>query len=220
VNSAGNNQPGYPSDEELVKRILDGERHLYEKIMRKYNPRMYRICMSIINDGIEAEEIMQVAYIKAYESLKDFQFRSSFSTWLVRILINESLKQKQRRQRNKELDGQEYKKTSNSDSPLQIIMNKELKNILEEALAKLPEKYRLVFVMREIEEMSTSETMESLSITESNVKVRLTRAKEMLRSMLSDYYKTEELYDFHLTRCDKVVKNVMSYITINQISLS
>ena len=94
-------------------------------------------------------------------------------------------------------------------------MNKELKSIFEKALAQLPEKYRLVFIMREVENMSISETMESLNITEANVKVRLNRAKEMLREQLSAHYKTTELYGFHLTRCDKVVKNVLAFIEAN-----
>ncbi len=91
-------------------------------------------------------------------------------------------------------------------------MNKELKDILESAVLTLPEKYRLVFVMREIEEMSTSETMEVLNIGESNVKIRLNRAKEMLRTELSSHFQSKQLFDFHLTRCDRVADFVMSRI--------
>jgi RNA polymerase sigma-70 factor (ECF subfamily) len=97
-------------------------------------------------------------------------------------------------------------------------MNTELRNILENALIKLPEKYRLVFVMREVEDMSTAETMECLSLSESNVKVRLNRAKELLRTSLSQYYKTEELFDFHLSKCDKIVANVLSIIRQKMIN--
>jgi RNA polymerase sigma factor (sigma-70 family) len=202
------------SDEETIARVLNGEKYLYEKIMRKYNQRLYRISMSIINDSEEAEDILQESYIKAYEHLNDFQNNASFSTWLTRIVINESLQRKLKRNR---IQAQKEKllKESNSystQSPLDKIMNTELKNILEKALAGLPEKYRLVFIMREVENMSISETMDCLKISEPNVKVRLNRAKEMLRNSLSSHYKTSELYDFHLTKCDRVVKNVLDYI--------
>ena len=91
-------------------------------------------------------------------------------------------------------------------------MNSELKTILEKTIASLPEKYRLVFVMREVEEMSIDETMATLNLTESTVKVRLSRAKEMLRNNLSSYYKSLEPDDFHLSRCNRVVNYVMAQI--------
>jgi RNA polymerase sigma-70 factor (ECF subfamily) len=212
VNYNESNIANLPADEEMVHDILNGNIQLFEKIMRKYNQRMYRICMSIINDSNEAEEIMQVAYIKAYENLNRFEFRSSFSTWLTRILINEALQHKKLRQKKQDWDQVNYDKITTGESPLLQIMNTELQHILERALNKLPEKYRLVFIMREVENMSTSETMESLNISESNVKVRLNRAKEMLRDSLSSHYKSDSLYSFHLSRCDRVVTNVMEQI--------
>ena len=200
------------TDKEVITRVLNGEKNLYEALMRKYNQRLYRIGMSIINNSEEVEDLMQATYIKAYEHLADYQFRSEFSTWLIRILINESLQQKVRAQKTQGLNGFDYTEEPNAESPLQKVMNNELRIILEKALNQLPEKYRLVFVMREVESMSTMETMECLNISESNVKVRLNRAKEMLRSSISEFYKVEELYDFHLTRCDNVVKNVLLHI--------
>jgi RNA polymerase sigma factor (sigma-70 family) len=104
-----------------------------------------------------------------------------------------------------------------NDTPLKSLMNKELKTILESAVSTLPEKYRIVFVMREIQEMSTNETMEVLNIGESNVKIRLTRAKEMLRNELSGYYRSSQLFEFNLTRCDVIVNYVMNNIINNGI---
>jgi RNA polymerase sigma factor (sigma-70 family) len=98
------------------------------------------------------------------------------------------------------------------DTPLKSLINKELKAVLENAVSTLPEKYRTVFVMREIQEMSTNETMEVLSLGESNVKIRLNRAKEMLRNELRSYYHSSQLFDFHLTRCDTITNYVMSQI--------
>ncbi len=200
------------SDEEIIRRVLAGEKHLYEKIMRKYNQRLYRIGISIVIDSEETQEIVQASYIKAYEHLSDFKFKSDFSTWLIRILINESYLHLHQRQRIGQIKERELKSATGNESPLQKLINKEVTDILEKALAQLPEKYRTVFIMREVQNMSTRETMECLNISKSNVKVRLKRAKEMLRNLLTEYYKIKDLYEFDESRCDAVVKNVLTYI--------
>lgn len=202
------------SDEEIVERVVKGEQHLYESLMRKYNARMYRISMSIINDDKEAEDIMQTAYINAYRQLANFQGRSSFGTWLTRILIYESLLHKKRKLKLQKVLMEKKDADYHNDTPLKGLMNKELKVLLETAVSRLPEKYRLVFVMREIQEMSTSETMEALNLGESNVKIRLSRAKEMLRGELYNYWKPQQLFEFNLIRCDVVVDFVMRSIKV------
>lgn len=200
------------SDEEIVERVVNGEQHLYEQLMRKYNSRMYRIGMSIINDDKEAEDIMQTAYINAYRQLKSFQGRSSFATWLTRILIYEALLHKKRNLKLQKVLMEKPDNDYHNDTPLNGLMNKELKGLIESAVAKLPEKYRVVFVMREIQEMSTTETMEALNLGESNVKIRLSRAKEMLRTELLNYWQPQQLFEFNLVRCDVVVDFVMRAI--------
>lgn len=200
------------SDEAIVRKILNGEKHLYEILMRKFNQQLYRISMSIINDDQEAEDIMQITYLNAYRNLAGFKHQSSFSTWLTKILINESLLHKKRKLKlERTLMESEYHDT-HTETPLNNLMNKELKVILEKAVATLPEKYRIVFVMREVQGMSTNETMEALDLGESNVKIRLTRAKEMLRTELSSYWQPEKLYAFNLLRCDVIVNQVMQQI--------
>lgn len=200
------------SDEEIVSKILNGETRLYEQLMRKYNQQMYRISMSIVNDDKEAEDIMQTAYINAFRQLSNFRRESGFSTWLTRILINESLLHKKRRQKLERTLMENTYKDYHGDTPLDGLMNKELKLVLEKAVSTLPEKYRVVFVMREVQGMSTNETMEALNIGESNVKVRLNRAKDMLRNELSSYWKPQQLFEFNLVRCDVVVDYVMKRI--------
>lgn len=212
MNLANYNVPKTLSDEEIVERVVNGEKFLYENLIRKYNSRLFRIAVSIVNDDMEAEDIMQTAYINAYLQLSSFSKKSSFGTWLTRILINESLLHKKRKQKFENILAQKQTAEYHNETPLNHLMNKELKSILENAILTLPEKYRLVFVMREIEEMSTSETMEVLNIGESNVKIRLNRAKEMLRNELSGQLKSKELFGFHLTRCDRVVNFVMRRI--------
>lgn len=200
------------SEEEIVARILSGEKKLYESLIRKYNQRLYRIGRSIVNDDNEVEDIMQTAYLNAYVNLARFENKSSFSTWLTKILINESLLHKKRKAKLEQILIEKQDVKYHTDTPLTGLMNNELKIVLEKSIAVLPEKYRLVFVMREVEEMSTRETMETLNLTESNVKVRLNRAKEMLRDSLSSQYRFSGVYDFHLTRCDRMVNYVMTRI--------
>ena len=215
IQSALTGQP----DEQIIERILTGEARLYELIVRRYNARLYRVGMSLLNDPTDVEDVMQMAYIKAYEHLQAFERRALFSTWLSRIFINESLlflKQKKRRammqtegsDMNRAIAGQVTR------LPEHAVLNHELKKVLEYALAQLPEKYRLVFVMREVEGMSVSETMAALELTESNVKVRLSRARSMLRETLGSYYRNDVVYQFHLSRCDRMVQHVLQTLKI------
>jgi RNA polymerase sigma factor (sigma-70 family) len=200
------------SDEEIVLRIVNGERHLYENLMRKFNERLYRISMSIINDDKDAEDIMQTAYLNAYRQLANFKQQSSFSTWLTRILINESLLHKKRKLKLEKTLMENTYNDYHPETPLDNLINKELKIILEKAVLTLPEKYRMVFVMREVQGMTTNETMEALELGESNVKIRLNRAKEMLRAELNSYWKPGQLLEFNLVRCDVIVNYVMNKI--------
>lgn len=196
------------SDGEVINRILAGEKQLFEWIVRRYNQRLFRIGMSFLKDEAEVEDAMQTTYIRAYEHLRGFEQRSSAGTWLVRILLNECLAQRKRRQKTDTHHNTEEMETKPSiHTPSNILLNKELGKVLENALTQLPEKYRMVFVLREIEEMSTRETGEALGIEEPNVKVRLNRAKTMLRENLNGYFK-ESAYPFHLSRCDLMVERV------------
>ena len=198
-------------DSDLVMRIAKGEKELFEMIIRRYNQRLYRIGMSVLNDEHEAEDAMQSTYISAYENLSRFEGRSLFGTWLTRIMLNQCYSQK-RKLKKAALEIDLHDGILNTKTPANILMNKELNRTLEDAISLLPEKYRLVFMLREIEGLSVQETAESLNIEDSNVKVRLNRAKVMLRAYLSDYIKAS-VYDFHLTRCDRIAKLVMDYIT-------
>jgi len=199
------------TDEELIARILAGEKRLFELLIRKYNQRLYRIGMSILENEAEAEDAMQTAYINAYEHLSGFEQRSSFGTWLTRIMLNQCYEQK--RKSKQVLVNLEPDNFVTMNTAVNELANKELSGALQQAVAKLPEKYRLVFVLREIEDLSVRETSATLNIEESNVKVRLNRAKSMLRENLNSYMK-DYVYSFHLTKCDRIVNNVLSRLGI------
>jgi RNA polymerase sigma factor (sigma-70 family) len=200
------------SDEEIIAEILKGEKRQYEVLIRKYNQRLYRIGMSILADEMETEDAMQTAYINAYEHLADFEHRASFGTWLTRIMLNQCLEQKRKR-KLVFTNLAQSDNIMNTKTPVSELVNKELSNILEQAIDQLPEKYRLVFVLREIETMSVRETSEALNIEEPNVKVRLNRAKAMLRENLNSYMK-DQVYSFHLVKCDRIVKSVFDHLNI------
>lgn len=207
-------------DNEIINKILAGEKKEFETLMRRHNTSLFRLGMSILNNDADVEDAMQTAYINAYQHLSSFRQEAAFSTWLKRILINECNQQLKKRKKvvGEEisvLDGHHSVSTTEiKESPVAKVINKELGEALEHALLQIPEKYRLVFVMREIEQLSNSETSQVLEISPVNVKVRLLRAKLILRGKISDYYKNDLVFPFHLIRCDRIVNNVMTHLGI------
>jgi RNA polymerase sigma-70 factor, ECF subfamily len=207
-------------DEEVVGRVLAGETALFEILMRRYNQRLYRVSRVILRDDSEAEDVMQDAYVRAYEHLNQFAGRAAFSTWLTRIAIHEALARKRRRGRMDELDalpanGESMSiMKSSAPSPEAGTATTEARKLLEQAIDHLPEAYRAVVMLREVEEMSVAETAESLGVSDAVVKTRLHRAHAMLRKELYARAKgrATDLYQFHAVRCDRVVKNVFERI--------
>lgn len=205
------------TDDEIIARILTGDKELYTLLIKKYNARMYRVAIAILNDDTEAEDAMQTAYINAYEHLRQFAFRCRFSTWLIRILVNECLLRVKLKKRitameEPNLDHRASHSNVRLITPSEKMINNELRDILERSIRRLPEKYRVVFVMREIEGLTIAETQDCLGLSTANVKVRLNRAKVLLKETLSGYYKKEDILHFHLIRCDRMAKTVMSKI--------
>ena len=204
------------NENDILHRIAEGEKDLYGLIIRKYNQRLYRIAVSIVDSESDIEDLLQSAYIKAYENLHKFKYQSSFPTWITRILINECLvylkRQEQISNSKKEIFFPEHYQKPIVQTPLMKVINSELKHILEFNIRKLPEKYRTVFVMRELENMTVSETMECLGITEANVKIRLNRAKVILRNKLKNYIREDEPLQFYKPRCNRIVGYVMDKI--------
>jgi len=209
---------GMLSDEEVVRRVLAGETALFEVIMRRYNERLYRTARAITRNDSLAEEIMQSAYVRAYEHLDQFAGRASFGAWLTRIAVNEALARVRDSQRFSETEGEGDpmdRFASPSRDPEQTAANSELSRLLETLIEALPDNIRSVFVLREVEGMNTSETAEALDITEESVRVRLFRARASLRDSLAAHATRDHrrLFAFHATRCDRVVRNVLDQIT-------
>jgi RNA polymerase sigma-70 factor, ECF subfamily len=209
------------SDEEVVARVLTGETSMFEIVMRRHNQRLYRIARAILRNDGEAEDVMQDAYVRAYEHLDQFAGRAKFSTWLTRIAVHEALARQRRGNRYQELEPRSERERDPMDrfaslapDPEQQASNSEVRRLLEEAVQNLPDAYRTVFMLRDIEDMSTTDAAEVLEITEDNVKVRLHRARALLRKSLYARAGMErkEAFNFHAVRCDQVVKSVFERI--------
>ncbi len=208
-------------DTEVVRRVRAGETGLFEILMRRHNRRVYRVARAIVKDESEAEDVMQEAYVNAYTHLHQFAERAQFSTWLTRIAVHEALARVRKRDRLTEFDedeeaGEQTMPAFNviGRTPEQQASNAELRVLLEDAVQSLPEGYRIVFVLREIEGLNTAETAESLGVTEETVKTRLHRARALLREELFERagIATSYAFEFHLSRCDRIVKNVLERI--------
>ena len=217
------------SDEEVVARVLSGDVAGFEILMRRHNQRLYRIGRAILRNDAEAEDVMQDAYVRAYEHLSQFQGKAKFSTWLSRIAVNEALARRKSFAREEALepmadekqDSARWSATRVSErfqsagrSPEHQASDSELRGILESAITSLPDDYRTVIMLRDVEEMDTAETAAALDISEENVKTRLHRARAMLRKKLYLRVGGEKAaaFAFHAVRCDRVVKNVMERI--------
>lgn len=208
------------TDEEIVVRVLAGETALYEIIMRRYNQRLYRVVRAMLRDDSEAEDVMQDAYVRAYQHLDQFENRAPFSTWLTRIAVHEGLARLRSRKRTEQLqldgdDGESAMDPSDSSpDPEQNTSQSEINQMLEEAILALPRDYRAVLMLRDIEELSTAETAASLGISEENVKVRLFRGRAMVRRTLFERVgsSAKSAFPFMGERCDRVVAQVFKKI--------
>lgn len=209
--------PGVLSDAEVVRRVLGGEAVLFEVLMRRYNQRVYRAIRSVLRGDHESEDAMQQAWLNAYSRLAQYEGTSSFSTWLTRIALNEALGRVGRRARLTPIDeipeGDENMRSKTQD-PEGRAADQELGRMMEEAVDQLPDLYRSVFVLREMEGMSTADAALALGASEEAVKVRLHRARLALRDRLNARVGSaaESAFGFLGWRCDRMVTRVMGRI--------
>lgn len=206
------------SEVEIINRILNGDKPLYEIIVRRFNPYLYKIGRSYNYNHEDTQDLMQDTYIDAFKNLTQFEQRSNFKTWIIRIMLNNCYRKKQKFSTKNEFTNENIIENvtpmfnhANNDVRKEV-HNRELGYIIEKSLLKLPEDYRMVFSLREINGLNVSETSSLLDISEANVKVRLNRAKSMLRTELEKSYTTEELFEFNLIYCNPFTERVMRKI--------
>lgn len=218
----GSWEPAELDDVEVVERVRQGDTALFATLMRRYNQRLYRVVWSIVLDEAEAEDVIQDAYVRAFEHLDQFDGRAKFSTWLTKIAVYEASARRRKRRRVVALDSLEDHvkervmaagNEAGEDGEARMLA-RDLRGVLQRAVAALPPLYRQVFVLREVEGVSTAEAAEALGLSRTAAKVRLFRARRHLRKELERVTggAAGELLSFAGERCDRIVTGVMARI--------
>src|SRR5215470_2902992 len=186
----------------LVQAAKKGDDSAFEELVRRYDRNVFRIAQHITQNREDAEDVVQEAFLKAYGNLGQFQEQSKFYTWLVRIAVNEALMKLRRRRPERMVSLDEDVKTEDdslprevadwSPNPEQMYNQAELRDILTRTIQGLPPGFRTVFVLRDVEGLSTEETAQALELSIPAVKSRLLRARLQLRERLSRYFKRRE----------------------------
>lgn len=212
-----------PSDEEIVRRVLEGDTGSFELIMRRYNQLLFRVARSIVGDDSEAEDVLQEAYLRAFKHLDRFEGRSLFSTWLTKIAVHEAMGRRRRQRRLQIVAPYDTGEDAVHSYPidrdgLEEASLKELRHLLVDAVDALPPDLRIVFTLRMVEQLSTEQTAECLSLTPSNVKVRLHRARSALQKWIDHRIGEESrrLFAFDGAHCDRVVRGVLERLALGQ----
>ena len=211
-------------DGELVKRVAAHDHEAFRVLMKRHNQMLYRAARSILKNEPEAEDAVQEAYLQAYRAMGDFRGDAKVSTWLVRIVVNESITRLHKHARRAEiirLDGDEHQdqhssENSMNDSPPELperaALRSETRKLLEAKIDQLPDAFRTVFVLRAVEEMTVEETAAVLGIPEPTVRTRFFRAKGMLRESLSRDIDLAQgdAFSFAGVRCDRITASVLA----------
>ena len=218
--------PAALPDSDIVGRIRAGDSALFEILMRRHNQRVYRVVRSIVKDEADVEDVMQQAYINAFTHLGQFEERSQFSTWLTRIVLHEAFSRRRRVRRTEsagasvshvDRDGGDFmdKLESPNADPERQAYAQELTRVLEAAVDTLPDTYRMVFMLRDIEGLSTNETGEGLGLGPEAVKTRLHRARAMIRRAVTARIGDVAAgsFQFQAPRCDRVVAAVFDILS-------
>jgi RNA polymerase sigma-70 factor (ECF subfamily) len=207
--------PSSIEEEEIIQKIVNGQKALFEILMRRYNSGLYKIARCYGFNHQDAEDIMQETHVSAYTNLKNFQHKASYKTWISKILIHKCIYKVSYGYFKNEQPGSN--RLSENVKPVfnqtkmatdKIVLNKELSKVLEKSLQEIPLTYRTVFILREVEGFSTAETAELINSNPVNVKVRLNRAKALLQKKLESFYSSTDIYDFNAIYCDAMVKKV------------
>ncbi|MGA2313960.1 MAG: RNA polymerase sigma factor [Xanthobacteraceae bacterium] len=207
----------------LVERAKSGDQSAFRAIMEQNNQRLYRVARAVMKDDTEAEDVVQETYLRAFFNLSKFRGESSLTTWLTRIALNEALGRKRKQRAMVTLETVETAQQTSAQiiqfpamntetDPERSAAQNEIQRLLERAMDALPEPFRVVFVMRDVEEMSIEETAFHLGIRPQTVKTRLHRARRLLRQSLDGELAStlKETYPFAGARCARITEAVLS----------
>ena len=209
-------------DTGLVQCVQRGQQAAFGTLMRRYNRRLYRTARAILKDDGRAEDALQEAYVAAYRHIGDFRGDAAVGTWLTRIVVNESLQalRKSRRERvvvpfgDADVDDVPEVADDPEYTPESLMVRTEIRRLVERKIDELPEAYRTVFMLREVEDLTVEETAAALDIPSATVRSRLFRAKARLREALTQEMDvaTQDVFGFDGERCDRIVRTVLARI--------
>ena len=207
------------SDQTIIEKVLAGDNTLFEILIRRHNPVLYKIARGYGFNHQDAEDIMQDVHVTAFTNLPKFENRASYKTWISRIAVNRCLYKLKYGYHKNEMPVEQVSEPvqtsgSGNSQPEEKMINRELAMVLENSLQRLPLLYRTVFILREMEGFSVAETAELLGITPVNVKVRLKRARVLLQQKIEQVYTHQDIYSFNLVYCDAIVHQVFTRINI------
>ncbi len=211
-------------DTEIARRIALGDADAFQLLMRRCNQTLYRTARSILKDDAEAEDAVQEAYMLAYRAMGSFRGEAKLSTWLVRIVVNESIARSRKRSRRAEViqlsgaqeqepDAEEVNvNEATPEQPEHAALRAETRRLLECKIDALPDAFRTVFVLRALEELTVEETAASLAIPAATVRTRYFRAKGLLREALAREidFAFGDAFAFAGARCDRIVTGVLA----------
>lgn len=211
-------------DDDIVARILTGDRNAFRTLMQRHNQRLFRTARSILKNDAEAEDALQDAWLHAWRALPGFQHEATLSTWLVRIVINEALGRLRKSSRRAQVvslggqaaddAGEAEADTENSvpERPEVAVYRGQLRRLVEQGIDALPDAFRTVFVLRAVEEMTVAETAECLDLPEATVRTRFFRARRLLRKALAIEIglATDEAFGFDGERCERITRRVLA----------
>lgn len=211
-------------DAALVACVMAGERDAFRLIMQRCNQRMFRVVRGVIRNEAEAEDVVQEAYVHGYEKLGSFRGEASLATWLTRIALNEAYGRLRRRRDSVDIDDIDMRAPAAQliafpghvlgDDPAEEAARAQLRRLLEQAVDELPEAFRLVYVLRDVEGCSVEETASALEIRQETVKTRLHRARRQLREALTSRVSAAQVdaFQFMGARCMHMTEVVMARI--------
>lgn len=221
-----------PGDSELLERARQGDAAAFGTLIRRHDKHLYRIARSVLPDNQEAEDAVQETYIRVFTGLRGFRGVASLRTWLTRIVLNEAIRRRRRRPSMIDLDAlhvaQERSRrpahssalTARERDPERAAAQNQIGKMLEATIDGLPAAFRVVFVMRDVEEISTTDTAKLLGIREETVKTRLHRARRMLRESLGAQLAAalKDIFPFERPRCDALVQRLLDQLGLSRAS--
>jgi RNA polymerase sigma-70 factor (ECF subfamily) len=224
-------QPAALKESELLRRVRESDEQSIRTIIKRHNRRLYRIARSILRDDAEAEDAVQEGYLKAFSHLDEFRGDAGVGTWLCRIVMNEALGRL--RQRRPTVDWSEMDEIGRPSAeiirlsvdpvrpdPERAMAQRQIQQLLEQAIDQLPEPFRIVLVARVVEEMSVEETATLLSLRPETVKTRLHRARRLLRTALETRIGPvfKDVFPFEDPRCERIADNVLRQLKLSSES--